>query len=647
MGKRITGKMDRNERGFGFLIPDDPNLDDIFIPPGRLKGAMSDDRIEVEVRKEKGGKKKVGHVVAILERGVKTLIGTVKISPEKTVVIPDSVRLGEPLRVPDQYENSRVEDGQLVEVEIESYNPLEGIIIEVLGDPDDPAVDELVILKKYGLKFEFPDPVERAAEELPETVPEDALSGREDLTDLTVVTIDPYDAKDLDDAVSVEKCDDGRYRVGVHITDVDHFIPKGSVLDREARERGTSTYLADKVVPMFPTAFSNGVGSLDQDVIRLTVSVFLTVTEEGQVEDEDFTIGYINVDRRLSYEQVDQFLDPEASTPDKVKPVRDTLEQMIGLSQNMRSRRIGRGSLDFDLPEVSLKCQEGEVEEIIHVEHTESHQAIEEFMIAANEAVARELRDQKVPTLYRIHEPPAEEDVESFSKFVKGLGYTLSVKTNVHPGSFQQILGQSRDRPEEKVIAWNMLRSMQKARYSPDNMGHFGLASECYTHYTSPIRRYPDLTVHRALKSLIRHGSMPSEQKQKRKEELPELATHTSDQEQNATEAERESTQVKLLRYMEDKVGEEMEGYVSSVLSFGCFVQLQNTLEGLVHVSTLNDYYVFSEEDYTLIGERSGNVIHIGDHVRVQVTRVDIPSRELDFKLLEILESDLADRYKE
>lgn len=646
MGKRLTGKMDRNERGFGFLIPDDPQLDDVFIPPGRLKGAMTDDRIEVEVRKDGEGKKSVGHVVAILDRGVKTLIGTVKITPEKTVVIPDSVRLGEPLRVPDQYEKSRVEDGQLVEVEIQNYSPLEGIITEVLGDPDDPAVDQKVILKKYDLNLDFSESVEKTAENLPDLVPDKALKNREDLTDLTVLTIDPHDAKDLDDAVSVEELNNGNYRVGVHITDVDYFVEEGGILDEEARERGTSAYLADEVVPMFPKAFSNGVGSLDQDVIRLTITVFLTIDREGKVVDEDFTISYINVDQRLSYQQVDDFLDSDKSASEDVLAVQETIEDMIDISQTMRSRRIGRGSLDFDLPEVSLQCQEGEVEEIIHVEHTESHQAIEEFMIAANEAVARELRDQKIPTLYRIHEPPAREDVESFSNFVKGLGYTLSVKSKVHPGSFQQILGQSKGCPEEKVIAWNMLRSMQKARYSPENVGHFGLASECYTHFTSPIRRYPDLTVHRALKTLIREGTMSSGKKQSRKEKLPELATHTSDREQNATDAERESIQVKLLRYMEDKIGEEMEGYVSSVLSFGCFVQLQNTLEGLIHVSTLDDYYVFSEEDYTLIGERSGRVIHIGDRVLVQVTRVDIPSRELDFKLLEILESDLAERYE-
>jgi ribonuclease R len=645
VGKRITGKMDRHERGFGFLIPDDPHLEDVFIPPGRLKGAMTDDRIEVEVQKEETGEKNVGHVVAILERGIEKLIGTVKISPEKSVVIPDSVRLGEPVRVPDQFDNTRVEDGELVEVEIESYHPLEGIIIDVLGEPGDPEVEEKVLLKKYDLKMEFPESVVEEAEALPEEVPQEALEGRRGLDDLTIVTIDPFDAKDLDDAVSVQPLEDGKHRVGVHITDVSHFVEEGGALDEEARERATSTYLADKVVPMFPTEFSNGIGSLDQDVNRLTISVFMTVDRQGKVTDAEFCKSYINVDQRLSYGEVDEYLNNDDYSGD-VDEVSDTIDRMIDVSQRIRQQRMDRGSLDFDLPEVSLKCQEGEVEDIIHVEHTKSHQAIEEFMIAANEAVARHLTDRNIPTMYRIHEPPAHEDVDEFAQFVNGLGYNLETEGDVHPSSFQRILEQSRDRPEEKVIAWNMLRSMQKARYSPDNMGHFGLASNCYLHFTSPIRRYPDLTVHRALKTVIERGDMDSGHKHALKEELPELSTHTSEREENATEAERESKKVKLLQYMEDKVGEEYEGYVSSVLSFGCFVQLPNTLEGLVHVSTLDDYYVFSEEDYSLIGERSGNVIHIGDRVRVQVSRVDIPSRELDFELLEIVESELGDRYE-
>lgn len=644
MGKRVTGKMDRHERGFGFLIPDDPHLEDVFIPPGRLKGAMTDDRIEVEIRKEESGDKSVGHVIAILERGVTNLIGTVKISPDKTVVIPDSVRLGEPVRVPDQYESSRVDDGDLVEVEIENYHPLEGMIVEVLGDPGDPEVEEKVILKKYDLNLEFPESVLEEAKSLPDEVPDSALEDRRGLTDLTVVTIDPYDAKDLDDAVSVQPLGDGRHRVGVHITDVGHFIELNTGLNAEARERGTSTYLADKVVPMFPKEFSNGIGSLDQDVTRLSVSVFMTVDRKGKVIDSEFCKSYIEVDRRLSYEEVDNYLDSD-NYSGPVEPVSDTIDRMVEVSQKIRRRRMDRGSLDFDLPEVSLKCQEGEVEEIIRVEHTKSHQAIEEFMIAANEAVARYLTEESIPTLYRVHESPAREDVEEFATFVNGLGYNLDKEGDVHPSSFQKILEQSQDTPEEKIIAWHMLRSMQKARYSPDNFGHFGLASNCYTHFTSPIRRYPDLTVHRALKTLIEDGDMSSDEKHQRKEQLPEMATLTSEREQNATDAERESKKVKLLHYMEDKVGEEYEAYVSSVLSFGCFVQLPNTLEGLIHVSTLDDYFVYSEEDYSLIGERSGRVIHIGDRVRVQVTRIDIPSRELDFKLLEILESELSERY--
>jgi ribonuclease R len=642
MSQRLTGTIDRHKKGYGFLIPDEEGLEDIFIPPGKLNGSMSGDRVEIQIHSSGRGEKDVGSVTKILERNISTLIGTIQISPDKSVVVPNHIDLDTTVVVPDQSDSTRVNNGDVVEVEIQTYEPLRGIIVDVLGRPGDPEVEEKIVLKKYNLKESFPDQVINAAKGLPDQVPEEAKQGRRDLTDLTVLTIDPVDAKDLDDAVSVEVTENGNFLIGVHITDVSHYIEEGGELDEEAVDRATSTYLADKVIPMFPKEFSNGIGSLKESAERLSVTVFLTVSPAGEVLDSEFCKSFIEVDRRLSYEEVDRYLETPGETT-HLDDLSSKIDTLIDVSQKMRARRMDRGSLDFDLPEVSLRCSEGEVEEIIQVEHTLSHQAIEEFMIAANEAVARYLTENNIPFLYRIHEPPTTEDMKEFSRFIEGMGYQLAVDKSIHPSDLQKILNETTEAPEERIIAWNILRSMKQARYSPENMGHFGLASDCYCHFTSPIRRYPDLTVHRVLKSVIDDGTIDQDSRNTLQEDLPQLGRHTSDREQNATDAERESKTVKLLEYMRDRIGDEMEGYVTSVLEFGCFVQIENTLEGLIHVSNLDDYYIFDEDNYTLTAETGDNVIHIGDHVRVQVARVDVPQRELDFELIEVLKSHLGD----
>lgn len=635
--EKIRGRIERHEKGYGFLIPEEEGLEDVFIPPGRLSGAISGDRVVISREKSGGGDNPVGKVLNILERKVEKVVGTIRISRDRSVVIPDTVRLGRAVRVPDQFSNSRVDDGDLVEVEIENYQPLEGVIVDVLGQRGDPQAEERLLLKKYSLSTGFPEAVEQAAAELPSEVESGAKEDRKDLTDREILTVDPKDAKDLDDAVSVNVTGGGNYRIGVHITDVSHYVDAGSTLDEAARERATSTYLAERVVPMFPKEFSNGIGSLDEAEERLAITVFLIVDPSGEVIEYEFETSLIEIDACLSYEQVDNYLET-GEAEGKLSQVADSLDTMVDISQKMRARRMDRGSLNFDLPEVRLECHEGEVEEIIPVEHTLSHQLIEEFMIAANEAVARYLTNQNVPLLYRVHEPPADDDVDEFARFVQGLGYNVDTSGELHPSDFQEVIAEARGKTEENVIAWNMLRTLQKARYSPDNLGHFGLASECYCHFTSPIRRYPDLYVHRILKRVLR-GGFAEEEKSALRDDLPEMAQHTSEQEEQATEAERESVDVKLLQYMEDKVGEEREVYITSVLEFGCFAQLENTLEGLIHVSTLDDYYVYNESDFTLIGEQTGQTLHIGDRVKVKIARVDVPSRELDFELLEVLES--------
>ncbi len=634
--KKLKGKIERHHKGYGFLIPDKQGIDDIFIPPGRLAGALTGDRVVVSCKHSRRGKNPVGQVLSILERKIKRLVGTLRIGTDSSIVIPDTVRLGVPVRVPDQRKNSRVQDGDLVEVEIENYQPLEGVIVDVLGRRGDPQAEELLLLKKYQLSPEFPEEVEQAAEQLPDTVDAAAHDDRLDLTDLSVLTIDPADAKDLDDAVSLEITNSGNYKVGVHITDVAHYIRAGSTLDQEARNRATSTYLAEQVIPMFPATFSNGIGSLGKGGERLAVTVFLIVDPSGRVVEHEFHQTLIDITATLSYEEVDRYLDsgsPEAA----VAPVAADLDRMVDLSQKMRARRMERGSLNFDLPEVRLECHEGEITEIIPVEHTRSHQLIEEFMIAANEAVASYLTARKLPLLYRVHEPPLEDDLDEFARFIQGLGYNLDSTGDIKPADFQRIIEQAQGKPAEKVISWKMLRALTKARYSPENLGHFGLASSCYCHFTSPIRRYPDLVVHRVLKRLLKQGKVTQKVRKILEKDFPELAEHCSAAEQQATRAERESVDVKLLQYMEDKVGETAEVYITSILEFGCFAQLENTLEGLIHVSTLDDYYVYNEADFSLIGERTGNRLQIGDRLLVRIARVDIPSRELDFELVEQL----------
>ncbi len=648
MAKTLEGTVDRHERGFGFFIhEDDESKDDLFIPPGRLGGAMSGDRVRVELHpSQKKGKNEEARVVEVLERRTDRFIGRVQIDEDdnKTVVLPVSVGLSRSVRIPHQANNPEVKDNYLVEVEIEEYEPLRGVLVDVLGEAGDPEVERELILRKYELDSDFPGDVRQEARNLPDRVRPDEMEDRLDLRDLEVLTIDPGDAKDLDDAVSISRTRSGNHKVGVHITDVSHYIEPDSALDREARERGTSVYLANEVVPMFPVEFSNGIGSLDDEGPRLALTVFMIINDNLEVVDTEFHQSVIQVDHCLSYDQVDAYLEGEG-TSDAVEDVQGSIDRMVELSQALRKQRLDRGSLDFDLPEVRLKFQDGEVDEVIPVEHTVSHQAIEEFMIAANEAVAEYLTANDLPVLYRIHEPPETDDVKSLARFLEGLGYDLQVseEDELHPRQFQEILHASRDRPEEQVVAWNLLRSLQKARYSPENVGHFGLASNCYAHFTSPIRRYPDLMVHRILKRKLTRDRVPQEEQNALRGELPELATHLSDREQNATDAERESVNVNLLHFMQDQVGEELVGYVSATLEFGCFVQLPNTLEGLIHVANMDDYYVYNEEDQTLTGKDSGTVLQIGDRVKVRVAKVDIPRRELDFELLEILGSSLRD----
>ncbi|MGE3887126.1 MAG: ribonuclease R [Vicinamibacterales bacterium] len=539
------------------------------------------------------------------------------------------------------------EPGQMVTVAITRHGAAghapRGEVIEVLGRLDEPGVDTDIILRKHGIPDEHgPDALAEAARIGASVRPEDA-HGRTDFRDRIVVTIDGEHARDFDDAISIERLPNGHYWLGVHIADVAHYVKEGSALDREAYERGTSVYFPERAVHMFPSALATGVCSLNPHVDRLVQSCLMEVTTRGDVVRHEMHDGVIHSTARMTYTDVNAILtERDSAVMERHRDLVPTFELMRELFTILNGRRRRRGSVDFDLPEPEIVLDtEGLVADIIASERNIAHRLIEEFMLLANETVASHLEDAGMPTLYRIHEPPDPLKVEEFEAFVGSLGYSLGAPPDgVRPAHFQRLVRQIQGSPVERPIAFLMLRTMQKARYDPVNMGHFGLAAASYTHFTSPIRRYPDLVVHRSLREL-RQGKVPGERREALEVSLPEAGRHASERERRATEAERELVQWKKVRFMAGKVGEVFEGYVTGVTHFGLFVELvEHYVEGLVHISTLaDDFYRFTEGTHALYGERSGRVFRLGDHVRVQIARVDLERRMIDLGIEEVVEA--------
>ena len=504
------------------------------------------------------------------------------------------------------------------------------------------GVDTEIIIRKHGIPdAHSPDAVAEAVR-LGTAVSEGDLRGRTDFRGRPTVTIDGEHARDFDDAITIEKLENGHYWLGVHIADVSHYVREGSALDREAYQRGTSVYFPERAVHMFPSELATGLCSLNPYVDRLVQSCLMEVDRHGRVIRSEFHDGVINSTERMTYTAVNGILsdqDPELLT--RYAALLPMFAQMRELFQILHDARRRRGSIDFDLNEAEVIVDEGGViEAIIALERNVAHRLIEEFMLLANETVASHLEEQNAPSLYRIHEEPDILKVEKFEEFVSGFGYSLGVPlTAIRPRHFQKLLERIHGKPEEKPIAFLMLRTMQKARYAPENLGHFGLAAPSYTHFTSPIRRYPDLAVHRALRAM-RHGPLTEEAREELAEDLPETARHTSEMERRADDAERELLQWKKVKFMADKVGDEFDGYVTGVAAFGLFIQLiEHYVEGLVHVSTMaDDYYRFIEGSHMLRGENTQKIYRLGDKVKVQVTRVNMEVRQIDLGLVEILE---------
>ena len=638
----LNGRLQITRSGDGFVIPDEAGEEDVYVPGRNLATGQAGDRVVVRIDQRRPGRNPEGRIVRILDRSATQTVGTYHRKRGLGFVVPQEPPLTSEVLIPADRAGG-AEDGQVVLVEIEDWgakgpSPL-GRVTRILGRPGDPDVEVLSILFGHQLPLEFPAGVEREAGKVARrgVRPED-LTSRTDFRDLLVYTIDPADAKDHDDAVSVRELEDGSFEVGVHIADVSYYVKRGSAIDREGAERGTSVYLVDRVVPMLPEALSNQICSLMPNEDRLVVSVLFRVDSAGIILSSRVVRGVIRSRYKLSYEDAQSLLD--GREPADLQHGQDgealvtSLRLLSTFAQHLRAKRSAAGAIDFAMPEAKVELDEaGEPIAIHRRERLEAHRVIEDLMILANETVARIGETGELPILYRIHEPPSEDRLEGLRSLARLFGHPLPTG-EIRPGDIADLVESQQGSRREFLVSMVALRSMKKARYSGKNVGHFGLASDAYAHFTSPIRRYPDLQVHREIvRRVVGKSSAPGISS----DELEATARHCSERERRADAAERDSVEVKTIRYMERHLGDEFIGTISGVTGFGLFVLLDDVLtEGLVRVSSLvDDYYIFDADSFSLTGRRSRRRLRLGDKVRVQVVRVDAESREIDLELLE------------
>lgn len=640
----VRGTLSQNKKGFAFLRPDDQEMEDIFIPPTKINRAMDGDVVLVEVKKSRGDFRKgkfEGEVKAIESHSIKQVVGTFSEARHFGFVVPDDKRIMQDIFVPKGQELGAVE-GHKVLVQITQYsdgtNSPEGQISAILGHKNDPGVDILSIIYQHGIEIEFPDDVLKEAEDVPETIQPDELKGRRDLRDDLTITIDGADAKDLDDAIAVKKLDNGNTELTVSIADVSYYVTEGSALDREAYDRATSVYLVDRVIPMIPHRLSNGICSLNPDVDRLAMSCRMEIDAQGQVVKHEIFESVIHSNARMTYDAVNRIItDKDAATRAQYPEIVPMLDLAQTLSQQLIAMRKKRGEIDFDIKEAKVIVnEEGIPKEVVTRERGEGERLIESFMLIANETVAEHFNKMEVPFIYRIHEQPKSERLRQFFDFITNFGIMVKgTGEDIHPSTLQNINEEIAGRPEDMVISTMMLRSMQQARYDADNLGHFGLAADYYTHFTSPIRRYPDLIVHRLVRKYLIEKSMDGRAMHEWEEKLPQIAEHTSNRERRAIDAERDTDELKKAEFMIQHIGDEFEGVISSVANFGMFVELRNTIEGMVNMQNMSDdYYHFDERQMALIGERKAKVYRIGDVVKVKVIHVDVDERQIDFQIV-------------
>ena len=655
----VVGRLSTNPGRFGFVVPehlDSGERKDIYVAGANLLEAMHGDRVVARVERETA-KGLEGRIVQILERGNETIVGRFEADHSGLgYVVPFDRRVLTDIQIPPG-QSSSAEAGEMVLVQITRWptatrGPV-GRVAEVLGRVEEPGVDTRIIIRKFNIPDAHPEEVVEEARRIGTAVKERDIRGRTDFRPVTTVTIDGEHARDFDDAITIERLPNGSYWLGVHIADVSHYVKEGSALDEEAYDRGTSVYFTERAVHMFPAELATGLCSLNPHVDRLVQSCLMEVDRRGSVLRYEIHDGVINSDARMTYTAVNAILtDHDPAAIEQYRLLVPMFELMRELFEILNQRRRRRGSIDFDLPETEVILSEfGEIEAIVPSERNIAHRIIEEFMLLANETVASHLVEHGVPSLHRVHEAPDVKKVMDFEEFISSLGYGLAGGQTPQPKHFQKLIDRMRGKPEERPIAALMLRTMQKARYDAVSLGHFGLAAEHYTHFTSPIRRYPDLIVHRTLR-LARHEKpfdsrvalaqrLSPARREELEDELPDTAKHSSEMERRADEAERELLQWKKVRFMADKVGDEYEGYITGVAHFGLFVELiEHYVEGMVHVSSMaDDYYRFVEQQHILRGENTKKVYRLGDKVNVQVVRVDMERRQVDLGLVEILEA--------
>ncbi|QQE81146.1 ribonuclease R [Alicyclobacillus sp. SO9] len=638
----VVGKLQLKARGFGFLSPDQSDEEDVYVAATDLNGAMSGDRVMVRIEKRASGNLREGQVIRILERAQQRVVGVFTRHRNHAFIAPMDRRFPQDIFI-DKDDMADAHDGYVVVVEITSFPTVTrgpaGRVVEVLGHPDAPGIDILAVVRKYGLEETFPEDVLTAAEEIPLELSEKDYEGRRDLRDETIVTIDGEDAKDLDDAVHVRLLENGNYLLGVSIADVGYYVKENGVLDREALSRGTSVYLVDRVIPMLPQRLSNNICSLNPHIDRLTMTCEMEWTPDAELVRHDIYPSVIRTTERMTYTNVKKILaDHDEAARQRYRPLIPMFEHMEKLALVLRGRRMKRGAVDFDFDEIKVAVDNlGRPIDIAPRQRSIAERIIEEFMLAANETVAEHFHWLNVPFLYRVHEEPDVSKMSEFNEFIHNFGYHVKGVGNVvHPRALQEVLDKVRGKREERVISTLMLRSMRQARYAPDCTGHFGLAADYYTHFTSPIRRYPDLMIHRIMREILTKGKLSEQREEQLHEKVDYAALRSSDRERNAQDAERECDQLKMVEYMQQHLGEEFDGLISGVTQFGLFIQLKNGVEGLIHISYLtDDYYVLNDRQMALVGERNRRVFRLGDPVRVKVAAANKEALTIDFEMME------------
>lgn len=639
--KYIKGTYRGNEKGYGFVIPENEEMEDIFIPRGNNNNALNDDIVVVEIIKEsEDGKRKEGKIVSIVKHEKDKVVGLFVKSKNFGFVIPDDKKFGGDIFI-SKSNFAKAKNNQKVVVKLTKYpeknKKAEGKIIEIIGGIDEAGVDMLSLVKEYDLPYEFPQGVIEEAKSKGNKVDKKDIPNRIDLRDKTIFTIDGEDAKDLDDAVRVYKNDDGNYMLDVHIADVSYYVTENSLLDKEAIIRGTSIYMLDRVIPMLPKELSNGICSLNAGEDRFTLSCTMEIDKEGNIISSDVYKAVIKVTERMNYKDVQKIIDgSDEEVLERYKNYIQDFKLMEELAKILKNKRLERGYLNLDLPESKVVLDNnGHAVDIKKYELYFSNEIIEQFMLSANETIAERFYWLEAPFIYRVHEEPDIDKVKELNKFLYNFGYKINKSGDkVYPKEFAKVLDSVKGKTEERVVSNLVLRTLKVARYESENDGHFGIASKYYCHFTSPIRRYPDLFIHRIISKYLENNYEISEkQKEKYEKQAEQYAKTSSDREKIATKVERDSIDIKMAEYMQDRIGEEYEGMVSSVTSFGIFVELDNTVEGLIRFENLGDeYFEYDEEHKQLIGEKTGITYKIGDRVKIKVINANKETRQIDFE---------------